>query len=887
MIVSVSCTGEDLHTFEERYAVVVRNQATVTLKITKCTTIGPPRKGKTCLKHLLTGQKWDVKGGTVSTDVMEAPEWVECVGQKVGGAEDLWKLVSEEEQRGKVIRAVITIPTIDVTPPSPTLGSPPRDTSGEATPTATLDESPPTTTYDSTLSPPTLNGNQATTTLDGNPATTTVNGNLATTTVGAPPTAIHDGALHSPTHHGSPPSVMPTNTSASDLKTGTLMQGVQALASACSSEALNEFLKDRKGKVLGETQLIHFIDTGGQVIYHEIHPVLITTPSVYLVVFSLKDFSQMNGQKQLEYFRSAVIQHPLESICAFGMNPPQAKDHLQFHPEAPKIFIVGTHKDCIPAGDEQFLKAVDGMIEEEIGDKSYRQFVQYDTEGRSFWAVDNTLAGMEQEEEDKKYISTLRLKVQDKSMEMSVKVPLSWMLLKVVMDGMEVRCCKYSKLLEEARKRGYVKEESPSEDLDTLLWLFHILSLFYHKVPSGCRKEDSLVFIDPDYLFSATSDFLMAAREEINEDLHQAQGATTEVRHGEDDVSEGEIQQQKLEPGGRIVKKSSVLQRMEDNDRSMQQNLEEVLQEVEETMAKLHQEPAEVVLELLRQRMKDLAEKYKLDPEESQDAATLEAKRRLFIGRQVHFLVSTAEALLGDSERKGDLLHVREEVDKTVESIKARCQNRSIGHQHIDQILLILSDLRIVARLSDLDSYVVPAALPETTQSMEIPGSAAPVFITVVSQTVMKVCYLPSSLYCCLISELVTGLGWTVIPFGRTHVAFTHEGFTGRVHLIEQKSCIEVRLDSEESVQELTKTGQLRTVKEGIHESIGNVFTNIYSGSTEVLKTSLVWGFPCKIHPGDDSHIAAFRLAGRRFWGQCLKTLEEQKVVRGQFEWFK
>lgn len=88
------CAGLDVLKFEEQYSRVVRSQASVTLKITKCTTIGPPRIGKTCLKNLLIGQEWDVEAGTASTDVMEAPEWVECYSLEEGGAEDLWKLLT-------------------------------------------------------------------------------------------------------------------------------------------------------------------------------------------------------------------------------------------------------------------------------------------------------------------------------------------------------------------------------------------------------------------------------------------------------------------------------------------------------------------------------------------------------------------------------------------------------------------------------------------------------------------------------------------------------------------------------------------------------------------------------------------------------------------------
>ena len=128
-------------------------------------------------------------------------------------------------------------------------------------------------------------------------------------------------------------------------------------------------------------------------------------------------------------------------------------------------------------------------------------------------------------------------------MEMPVKVPLPWMLLKMVMDGQGVRYCKYSQLLEEAHSRGYVREGSPDADLGIMLKVFNALGLFYHKVPSGCKKEDSLVFIDPGFLYSATSDFLMAAKEEIEDSSEEGPHQTqTDDNQGNSEESQHRTQ---------------------------------------------------------------------------------------------------------------------------------------------------------------------------------------------------------------------------------------------------------------------------------------------------------------------------------------------------------
>ena len=795
-----------LRKFEDKYSEMIHNLTSVTLKITKCTTIGPSCSGKTCLKYLLTGQEWNPQEGVARTNVMDALEWVECHSIEEGGVGGLWKLQSIEQQLGELL-------------------------------------------------------------------------------------------LASPAH---------------------------------------ATIKDKEGGVL-ERQLIHFIDTDGQATYHDIHSAHLTSPSVYLVVFSLKELHQ-GVKDQLSYLWSNLIQHLLRSIYTCRMKNPQE--------EHSKVFIIGTHLDQIPKRDcKETLSTLHEVISKEIGNKPYRQFVQYDPKGRSFWAVDNTLAG--REHCDKKYISTLRMMVQEKSMEMSVEVPLPWLLLKVAMEYRGEHYCKHSELLDKADKLGFV---FASADLDTMLRRLHILGLFYHKVPKG-YEEDSLVFIDPDCLYSATLDFFMAAKEEMEDsskDQHQSQATIMEIEHSQGGSEEGEHQtdaatveemvdsqagsdegqhqtqaatmeetedsqgsseegehqtqtstteeievsqggneegqyqtqaatkeeicfeedvarkrrQQKQEPKG-IVQKKRVVDRIQRNSDSIQHEMEAVLQKIEGL------EATEAVLELLHDQLK-IEQRNRLFSRESRHAkAGMKANRQVFIVRLVQSLTSSVEAVLHNLKRKGD---VRKEVDKAVENIRVQYRSRSINSNDMDQFLSILSDLRIVAQLSDSDSYVVPAALPEVPHSEGIDGEADPILVTVMSHTIMRMCYLPSGLFCCLISELVNNSGWTVHPQGRTCVAFTYRGLSGKVHVMEHESYIEIRLKSKKPLKDLAQICQ--AVRKRIHDGIVSVHKKFYSDPTAdtTFEESLVWGFQCKEHPDDDTHmhIAAFHEDEKSCWKECL-----------------
>ena len=670
----------------------------------------------------------------------------------------------------------------------------------------------------------------------------------------------------------------------------SLSHALNALAGACSSEAVKEFLKDKAGKVLGETHLIHFIDTGGQAIYHDVHPVLITSPSVYLVVFSLEDFYEKSDDELLQYFRSDLIQRPLRSIYTLGRNPPQQKGYLQLHPEAPRIFIVGTHLDQIKKIIRQkkvkdsdttckhFLLAVNEMIEMEISTKPYHQFVQYDSEGRSFWAVDNTQAGRKQDEGVKKYISTFRRLVQDKSMEMSVRVPLPWMLLKLVMEGKGVHYLRYSQLLDEACIRGYVSERSPEADLDNMLKLFHILGLMYHKVPRGYsdKKEDSLVFINPDCLYSSTSDFLMAAKEEIDD---RVRGSA--VEEGPDQTM--------------LVDSAKVVQRIGNSVMGFWFDMHKVLSALERILMNVGEEPPEVV----SRNLAEIEKRVEGISSTIQAATTLHAKYKVLAKEMVFRLTKSIRRVLKGSVSESKKI----QLDSIMKDVWFQCRTtrRSIEEADFDHVLQLLSDLRIIAQVKP-NCYVIPVALPRSHddgwQGNEIKeGGIAhePLLFTLISEDGLM-CYLPSGLFCCLISELVTELHWTVIPLRRTHVAFTHKDFAGEVHLRECESYIMVNIIFE--LEAALQVNELCIrVREQMHQRIKHVYSMIYDtpeskGVINSPKSSNVLvGFKCICERGgaaNTPHFAAYQFDEFEHCMKCLlqRPTEYYPLTDEQSVWF-
>ena len=759
---------------------------------------------------------------------MEAPEWVECCSIEKGGANKLWRLMSKEEIQTATLKTIDKIWTEPVaesefdSTPTPDMKSPTQPT------TSTVSEQPAV----------------ASTRTEQPTAFSTSAGQVTGT-----PTRSSNAATPDPE--------VPVTLSC--------MQCLEAI-SQCNSKDLLQRLKDKSGKVLDSTELIYFVDTGGQAIYHDVHPVLITSPSVYLVVFSLNDFYGKTDDEKLmsEYFRSSLIQRPLRSIQTFGCETSES-DKRGF-PQDPKIFIIGTHLDVLPQGNDrvEILDHLHQIIAEEIRHTPYRQFVQYDRYGRSFWAVDNTEAGKGQKIESAhvNYISLLRERIQDKRMMISRKVPIPWFLLRLVMISNGVQYCTYSQLLKEAESMGYIRKGSQAKDLDAMLKLFHMLGLVYYRRPEDCTKNESLVFIDPDCLFSTTTNFLMAAKEEL-----------------EDNGSGSD----KLGQVG-VVDKNKVVQRMEENLVQIWKETAVLLQKVERTLMNLHQTSMRTVLESIGDCLKE-----EKDPSEVSTWKGITLSQKLWSHLKVSFTV-------------GDTALVKQQVQKALNDFWCGCRKgrKSIQSTDMPVFLALLSDLRIIAnvhrgQLIGSDFYVIPSALPMSKESKATrrtnPNS---ILITVLSQSILRACYLPSGLFCALLSCLVTTSGWSITPLDRQHVVFTHDSVHGQVHVIEWDPFLEIYLEVKASPKALKDS--CRIVKKTVDKALCDVYSKFFCCplplAASVNPSPIIWGFPCQAHPDkpdEKMHIAAFQRDEDECWAECLLegSIALQAVSTEQLLWFQ
>ena len=435
--------------FQKNLEDVLKTSASVTLKITKCTTIGPPEAGKTHLKCLLLGQEWDPNTGR--TDVIRAPEWVEHYIED----SSTWKLFERDERMQAIFRNIVNKKYQEEKQKVPRQVDLVRVDSIVAQ--ETEDDRKP-----------------------------------------KPQPMPGDVLPHKPKIVNAEFS---EDLSTLDARLEDVMKGNQLSDS------------ELEGHILGEKRLMYFVDTGGQEYYHDIHPILITSPSVYFVVFDLMKCLEEGGGAN--FFREELIQRPLRSIHAFGTKQVKPRKFLNIHPSDSKIFIIGTHLDQVrEAGREEEIESVSSDVQSELLTKPYNRFLQPDPNDLAFWPIDNTLAGkpLDEDSEDSEYICDLKSEAVEGVCDAEVTIPLSWLILEQTIKTVpEANFFFYRQLFNLSSKRKLVRSE---EEFQTMLYIFHILGLFFFPpiLKDTSLRDDEVVYTNPDFLYRVTSKLLKECR---------------------------------------------------------------------------------------------------------------------------------------------------------------------------------------------------------------------------------------------------------------------------------------------------------------------------------------------------------------------------------------
>ena len=516
-----------------QYQKAVEDNPVVSLHLAKCIVSGPPGVGKTWLKHVLLGQR--PPDNSPSTPVCTKTDMI-AVNDRVLLSGSGWTVISDECGLWSLLQSV------DETTAKAREECPSTDPDQDVGHTEEIEVS------SSVENPKDTHSERAN------------EESLQLCDEGSSPLGVRDHLLTEKQEESTlensldkkfeHPDVHQTPEDSSSIETQGVTSSVRVLPkhismeTRCSKASVQErmlnLLKDKDQLTyiaFRNSQFIQFIDTGGQLSFHDILPVFTNkrTPTVHLQVFNMCDplTKRPTDQLRLEtggplyssessFTNLELIVRSLTSIHSMADKRNVLPSEASCNPLL-RLVLVGTHRDqvavdCANADPmDTAVSAIDQALEEALKLKPFFHDVVRNSACGSkemiLFPMDNSqYCQPVVPEADVQLLKCLRDTITEACTAPRARrdTPITWMLCQMLLNNQskEKPFYVYSDLLSLCLSQGFVKNQ---EECIAMVQFFHDLGLFFHQhsgLPGEVdhvRVDNSqctcLVFIDPSFLY--------------------------------------------------------------------------------------------------------------------------------------------------------------------------------------------------------------------------------------------------------------------------------------------------------------------------------------------------------------------------------------------------
>ena len=257
---------------------------------------------------------------------------------------------------------------------------------------------------------------------------------------------------------------------------------------------------------------LYLTNTGGQIEFQEVLPLLVSGPSIFFYVFRLD--RDLNQRYQIEYdhpnktsakpYVSAfttieAMLHTLATIASMGTFVYKGLQEYDI-PLKPKVFFIGTHKDKLEsASADSYIAMVDKQLREVIESTShYEDLVEFASPNRLLFAVDN----FSQSESDFQSIRSAFERVVERD-QFEMTSPVHWLIYSLSLRRLEGDVISYDHCFEVAKRCGITTREELNEALHFINSKMELIRYFPHD------SVKDLVVIKPQFLFDKVTDLIV------------------------------------------------------------------------------------------------------------------------------------------------------------------------------------------------------------------------------------------------------------------------------------------------------------------------------------------------------------------------------------------
>ena len=444
----------------------------------RCVLVGPPKVGKSCLKHLLVhNQSKEIEH---STSVMESPDVVtfnrEMYLARAQSSTSAWEYVSDEGM-GAILRGWTENEEYHST---------------ESYPRSTVSSEPSSSIVPQSKSRPASNSRSIST-----QQTTEGQGRERTD----PSSSVHHWKMKVAHCHF-----------VSQLK-----------------QYENQTNSNQRQDSLQQVTFVNMIDSGGQPAFMDTLPLLLGTPCTYIHVFNAsKDVDSLaeityrdtDGREKVITSTETTWELMLHSFSSVHTLEYKCNKHLKDVMEdglsVPpcRIAVVGTFKDELLKfpNHEEVVAGLNSRLKAFNEHAHSSQPLMWDEDNDQYlFLVDNLMyKDREHEMKDSQYVNSFRNALSSEDAALKLKIPLMWLMMELVTRKSGVKYIPYRDLKTFSLDHGYIDDNEDADDqFRALLMLFHNLGFYAYYELEGVERENNLVCTEATVLFKEISKLLL------------------------------------------------------------------------------------------------------------------------------------------------------------------------------------------------------------------------------------------------------------------------------------------------------------------------------------------------------------------------------------------
>ena len=357
-------------------------------------------------------------------------------------------------------------------------------------------------------------------------------------------TEADDSVLHSSHEAAAEDTMLPSTHESMHRAAAIQPSGDKSGAVALMSRRIYRELQnpDLADVALSDAHLLQFLDCGGQLAYHDILPLFVTIPAIYLNVFNVTEkltecpTDELCSTEGNTMYAAKSALSLAEMVTRSVMTVRSLADRkVPLLPDVtckskPRVILVGTHLDKLDETDaDEKLKDSNEILQKVLQLKSRlleRAIVLNKKSKLMFFPVNNKLYVDKRHQSHKRCkckhcraTKNLKGRITKQAMEDAVKVdvPVRWYLHQLLeLSQSEKPFYSYSELYERCRAEGSVTDVG---EFHAMVTYFHALGLLIHLCGAdvGHTEESAcLVFTNPSHLFENISKLYLVQFEDVS-----------------------------------------------------------------------------------------------------------------------------------------------------------------------------------------------------------------------------------------------------------------------------------------------------------------------------------------------------------------------------------